>query len=142
MIKIIDSEYNLFLDDPVRPHLSAEFRTTENRKAFALMDEDGYNVRAVVCVAFTDKVATTEEELTSPGAIAMFYTVWSYKKGAGREIIFETVNWIKENLPLIERFVTLSPQTNMAYKFHTRNGAEIISVNDTSINYEYASVVE
>lgn len=142
MLKIIDSEFDLFKDDPVRPHLSAKFRTTGNRKAFALMDDDGYNVRAVVCAAFTDSVATTEKELESDGDTAMFYTVWSYNKGAGREIIFDTVKWIKKEMPNVNRFVTLSPQTNMAYRFHTRNGAEIISVNDTSINYEYASVVE
>ena len=138
MLKLIDSETDLFKDDPVRPHLSAKFRTVANRKAFALMDDDGYNVRAVVCVAFTNNVATTEDELLSAGDdIAMFYTVWSYGKGAGREIIFNAVEYIKQHMPWVERFVTLSPQTNMAYKFHTRNGAEIISVNDESINYEY-----
>lgn len=133
MITILDKNSQLFKDDPVRGQLSGEFRTTGNKKAFAL-DEN----RAVVCVAFTDEVATTVEELNSHGTkVAMFYTVWSYDKGAGRQIIFDTANWISENMPEVQRFVTLSPQTNMAYRFHTRNGAEIISVNDTSINYEY-----
>lgn len=132
MITLLDKKSNLFKDDPVRGHLSPEFRTTGNKMSFAL-DED----RAVVCVAFTDRVATTVEELNRTGdKVAMFYTVWSYDKGAGRQILEETCAWIKEN-SRVERFVTLSPQTNMAYRFHTRNGAELISVNDESINYEY-----
>lgn len=133
MIEILEANSPLFKDDPVRGQLSGEFRTTGNKKSFVL-DKN----RAVVCVAFTNEVATTIEELDNAGdQVAMFYTVWSYDKGAGREIIFETGKWISENMPNVRRFVTLSPQTNMAYRFHTRNGAEIISVNDTSINYEY-----
>lgn len=132
MLRLLDKDSPLFKDDPVRPELCGEFRTSFNRMAFSLDD------RAAVCVALTDKVAETVSDLSIGGdEVAMFYTVWSYDKGAGREIIFAVRDWLIENKPSVKRFVTLSPQTNMAFKFHTRNGAKIISVNDTSINYEY-----
>ena len=62
----------------------------------------------------------------------IFYTVWSYEKGYGRNIL-------NELLPLLqtERFVTLSPKTEMAKRFHLRNGAKLISDNETSYNFEY-----
>ena len=125
-------------DDPVRPHISPYFRITENRTTFALMDQDEYGPRAIICVAFTSDVATTEEELAEHGNnVAMFYTVWSYDRGAGREIIQQVVEWIKENSPEVTRFVTLSPKTEMAKRFHTRNGAFQLQENKDTINYEY-----
>ena len=72
--------------------------------------------------------------------IAVFYTVWSYEKGAGREIVFKTVDWIKENKPHILRFVTLSPKTKMAERFHLRNGAVLLAENKESNNFEYRNV--
>ena len=125
-------------DDPVRPHISPYFRITENRTTFALMDDDEYAPRAIICVAFTSDVFTTEKDLTEYGNnVAMFYTVWSYDRGAGREIIQQVVEWIKENSPEVTRFVTLSPKTEMARRFHTRNGAFQLQENKDSINYEY-----
>ena len=37
----------------------------------------------------------------------------------------------------LNRLVTLSPLTEMATKFHLRNNAKLISVNDTTQNFEY-----
>jgi len=37
----------------------------------------------------------------------------------------------------VKRFITLSPQTEMARRFHLRNGAVVLQVNTTSVNYEY-----
>ena len=37
----------------------------------------------------------------------------------------------------LNRLVTLSPLTDMAYKFHIKNGAKLISVNETTQNFEY-----
>ena len=125
-------------DDPVRPHLNQLFRISENRTMFGLFNEELTECRAIVCVAFTDDVATTEEELKNKGNnTAMFYTVWSYEKGAGRAIILQTVDWIKQHKTDIKRFVTLSPKTEMARKFHLRNGAFELQENKDTINYEY-----
>lgn len=125
-------------DDPVRPHLDIEWRMQDGRQVFGLEDEQGI-MKSVVCVAFTNGVAITEEDLnntTNPDT-AMFYTVWSYQKGAGRDIIFNSVDVIKRDYPHIKRFVTLSPLTEMAEKFHLRNGAVFLRKGETCQNFEY-----
>ena len=125
-------------DDPVRPHLNQLFRISENRTMFGLFNEGMTQCRAIVCVAFNSDVSITEDCLSKAGNnVATFYTVWSYEKGAGREIILQTVDWIKQNKPEIKRFVTLSPKTEMARRFHTRNGAFELQENKDTINYEY-----
>ena len=70
------------------------------------------------------------------GKIAIAYTVWSNKKGGGKLIVKEVFNKIKKSNHL-NRLVTLSPLTDMAYKFHIKNGAKLISVNETTQNFEY-----
>ena len=118
-------------DDPVRKGIDYHFRTTDGRKIFTIPD------KAVVCTAKTDKLPITMEELqrySSPDAeeFTIFYTVWSYEKGYGRLIL----NYV---LPLLntKRYVTLSPKTDMAVRFHTRNGAKMIADNPESYNFEY-----
>lgn len=140
MITLVTSDWwtGLFKDDPVRPHIPAYKRISENKKAFVLMHDDGFDARAVICAAFCSDVPVTEDDLDSEGEdIVAFYTVWSYDKGAGREIIEEAVQWVKQNKPNVKRFVTLSPQTEMAHKFHTKNGAVLLQENETTRNYEY-----
>ena len=70
------------------------------------------------------------------GQIAIAYTVWSKKKGGGKLIVKEVFKKIK-NSNHLNRLVTLSPLTEMAYKFHTRNKAKLIRVNETTQNFEY-----
>lgn len=130
-------------DDPVRPHLSAEFRTSDRNKAFALVE--GTEVLAIVCCALTFGVPTEEKDLTSKEGHEMVvspYTVWSYSKGAGREIIFNLLEFVKQEHKEMDkkywpRIVTLSPKTEMAEKFHLKNGAVLLSENDTTNNFEY-----
>ena len=140
MLEVVNSDMWLGYakDDPVRPHLSMYFRVTENRTMFVLLHPDKYEPRAIVCTALTDDIAKTEEDLTIEGDnVVMFYTVWSYDRGAGREIISNVVDWIRENKPSVKRFVTLSPMTDTAYRFHTRNGAKELQINKDTVNYEY-----
>ena len=117
-------------DDPVRD-VSYRFRTTQGRNIYTIQD------KAVVCIANTFKLPITMIELEmysqeDAKEFTIFYTVWSYEKGYGRTIL-------NELLPLLqtERFVTLSPKTEMAKRFHLRNGAKLISDNETSYNFEY-----
>ena len=70
------------------------------------------------------------------GKIAIAYTVWSTKKGGGKLIVKEVFKVIKKSNHL-NRLVTLSPLTDMARKFHLRNGAEEIQVNESTQNFEY-----
>ena len=68
--------------------------------------------------------------------IAIAYTVWSKKKGGGKLIVKEVFKKIKKSNHL-NRLVTLSPLTEMATKFHTRNGAKLLQKNETTQNFEY-----
>jgi len=77
-------------------------------------------------------------EDTTPDT-AVFYTVWSYSKGAGREIILEAAKHIKETKG-VTRFVTLSPLTQMAERFHLRNGAVLLNKGELCQNFEYENV--
>ena len=67
---------------------------------------------------------------------AVAYTVWSRKRGAGREIIHKLLEHVKNNTK-IKRVVTLSPLTPMATHFHIRNGAKLVQHNPDTQNFEY-----
>ena len=141
-------------DDPVRPHLSAEFRTTNGRQVWGLF-EDRYGMmltydkpRAIICVAFAYDAPRDEHELdiysnsyANGGPLsantAVFYTVWSYSAGAGRQIVNTLAAHILHTRSEIERWVTLSPLTDMATRFHTKNGAQLHSVHDTCQVFDY-----
>lgn len=124
-------------DDPVRPEIPAEFRVAANRFVMALVEDQ---VRAIVCVSLQNQVPTRVEELgyADPDVdTAIFYTIWSYAPGAGTELLLSAVDDIRERYPQIKRFVTLSPKTEMARKFHIRNGAVVFRENADTVNYEY-----
>ena len=125
-------------DDPVRPEIPAEFRVSNNRFVSSIVD--GEDPKAIVCVSLCDQVPASVAELTQDAlapTTAIFYTIWSYAPGAGKELLLQTVEEIKQQFPNVTRFVTLSPKSEMAKKFHLKNGAEIFRENEDSINYEY-----
>lgn len=125
-------------DDPVRPEISKEFRVSDGRVVMALVEEDKPD--AMVCVSFHDYIPHDVEGLkqtTQVPTTAVFYTIWSYKTGKGQELLIEAVKSIQKEYPSITRFVTLSPKTDMARRFHLRNGAIVFRENDNTINYEY-----
>lgn len=134
---ITDPLLDFLKDDPVRPDISREFRVTEHRFVAALVDE---KPRAIVCVSLKQNVPATVSDLagdcTQP-TTAVFYTIWSYVSGAASELLFDTVRSIQQQFPTVTRFVTLSPKTEMAHKFHMRNGARVFRENADTINYEY-----
>ena len=137
-------------EDPVRPELDNIFRTNYGRKIFGVKFKD--EIHAVMCFAFTDQIPRSVEELdlfsqdaflknvqrdpNKVGRIAIAYTVWSKKKGGGKLIVKEVYKMIKKSNHL-NRLVTLSPLTDMARKFHLRNGAVELQVNETTQNFEY-----
>ena len=145
LIKISSNYWmDLFKDDPVRPNLNPKFRLTENRVNF-LLTQDFTKPCAIVCVAFTKDIPKTEKQLEMYSINklsvnydkAIFYTIWSYSKGSGKDILFNTVFWLKKNKPEIKRYITMSPKTKMARKFHLRNGAVELQVNEETQNFEY-----
>ena len=132
-------------EDPVRPELDLEWRLSSERKIYGLKYED--NIEAIVCVAYTNEVPDTVREMDymsqvacqdgQCGKIAVAYTVWSRKRGAGREIINKVREFLTNERVATKRLVTLSPLTPMATHFHISNGAKQISINDTTQNFEY-----
>jgi hypothetical protein len=134
-----DPLIKLVNDDPVRPNIPVEFRVSNDNEIFVLLDSDNLP-EAVVCIAYKDYIPVDEAQLMYASEIpstAVFYTIWSYKPGAGRKLIRESKKHIEMNKPGIVKFVTLSPRTEMARIFHLKNGASIFRENETSINYEY-----
>ena len=80
-------------DDPVRPELDNEFRTSYGRKIYGVKYKN--EIHAIMCFAFTNKIPKTVKELDNlskdaflqsalrdqkVGQIAIAYTVWSKKK--------------------------------------------------------------
>ena len=136
-------------EDPVRPELDNDFRTGFGRKIFGVKYKG--EIYAVMCFAYTNKIPKNVEELEklstdaflqsalrdqNIGKIAVAYTVWAKKKGGGKLIVKEVFKKIKKSNHL-NRLITLSPLTDMATKFHTRNGAELIQINENTQNFEY-----
>ena len=136
-------------EDPVRPELDNDFRTSFGRKIYGVKYKN--EIHAVMCFAFTNKVPKDVVQLDkfshdaflqstqrgqSVGQIAIAYTVWSKKKGGGKLIVKEVFKKIKKSNHL-NRLVTLSPLTEMATKFHIRNGAKLLQVNESTQNFEY-----
>jgi len=130
-------------EDPVRPELSLDFRLAKGRKIFGLK----YNneIEGIICIALCPEVPFTVRELnymsqaanqdSQRGEIVVAYTVWSRKRGAGKDIINKLAEWARENH--FDRLVTLSPLTPMATHFHIRNGAKQININRDTQNFEY-----
>lgn len=126
-------------DDPVRPHIPHELRLGSNSQVFALTDDQNH-IEAIVCAKFCKGVPSSEQELLTMASdpdTAVFYTIWSYKPGAGKRLIREALKKAQSELPNVKKFVTLSPPTDMARKFHLKNGATIFRVNTDTVNYEY-----
>ena len=148
--ELVELEKCNISEDPVRPELDNTFRTNYGRKIFGVKFKD--EIHAVMCFAFTDEIPKSVEELDlfsqdaflknvqrdpdKVGRIAIAYTVWSKKKGGGKLIVKEVYKMIKKSNHL-NRLVTLSPLTKMATKFHTRNGAKLLQINETTQNFEY-----
>ena len=128
-------------EDPVRPELDLEFRTSYGRKIYGLKYED--SIEGIICVAYTNEIPQTIRELdmlsrlaNNTGTIAVAYTVWSRKRGAGRQIIEKFLDFIKDQNQ-ITQLVTLSPLTPMATHFHISNGAKLLQINSETQNFEY-----
>ena len=136
-------------EDPVRPELNNVFRRSYGRKIYGVKYKG--EIYAVMCFAYTNQIPKNVEELDkfshdaflqsaqrdqNVGQIAIAYTVWSKKKGGGKLIVKEVFKKIKKSNHL-NRLITLSPLTEMATKFHTKNGAKLLRINETTQNFEY-----
>jgi hypothetical protein len=128
----------LIKDDPVRPEIPLTDRVNVNSRMYVL--KDGDKTEAVTCVKFLNSIPEAVEDmagLVESATTAVFYTIWSYAAGAGRTLIQEAQKSIEAEFPGINTYVTLSPKTEMARRFHLKNGAGIYRENSTTINYIY-----
>ena len=136
-------------EDPVRPELDNNFRTSYGRKIYGVKYKK--EICAIMCFGYTNEIPRNVNELDlmtkdahlqstlrdqRVGKIAIAYTVWSKKKGGGKLIVKEVFKKIKKSNHL-NRLVTLSPLTDMARNFHLRNGALELQVNEETQNFEY-----
>ena len=136
-------------EDPIRPELNNDFRTSYGRKIYGVQYKN--EICAIMCFGFTNEIPRSVNELDlmtkdahlqsirrdqKVGKIAIAYTVWSKKKGGGKLIVKEVFKKIKKSNHL-NRLITLSPLTDMARNFHLRNGAIELQVNKDTQNFEY-----
>jgi hypothetical protein len=154
----VEEHLDLIKDDPVRPNLfdADEARFHGPFRVFAEVDDASEEVQAVVCVVLSAFIVTEEDDLlmlangefsmeTEDGVdvthaeptVACPYSIWSYKKGAGRQLISSLIEFVSVAYPTLDSVVTMSPKSDSALKFHTNNGAEMFSVNEDTINYLY-----
>ena len=138
----------LIADDPIRPEIPLELRVGDLESIFVETSLQGEPL-AVLCVAYRDSVPSSVSELLDHTnnnsnssqqilpSVVVFYTIWSYSSGAGRDLIGHARAWIQTHRPYITTFVTLSPQTALARRFHLRNGALELRANADTINYLY-----
>ena len=148
--------------DPV--HSLTEQRSLERRCRFDrnifFYLENGVPT-AVLCVAYIKGLTDNVDDIldiTSPVCLdanhAIFYSVFrtdeaSDVKNVGAKLIHEAATWIRDNLPQIRNFVTMSPIPNLSAhfpeppseaaileflraqgdpvaRFHLRNGAKVL----------------
>ena len=143
----VDLANEICKNDPVRPNLPLGWRVAPCWKevfylpfTYFSVSEDKYHesIDAVLCVAHLNEIPISEDELLSfsHGNISVFYSVWSNRKGQGRQIIFDTMDLLKGQHSN-NRYVTMSPKTEMAMKFHLSNGAVLLRENEETNNFEY-----
>ena len=135
---LTDPLVKIIKDDPVRPHIPLEQRI--NDAAEILLLKAGEEVLAATCMSFLKDIPEDEadlQELKGTTNTAVFYTIWSYQPGAGQALIKQAAEWLLQDYKDIKHIVTLSPQTEMAKRFHHKNGAKTLRTNKTSVNYEY-----
>jgi hypothetical protein len=135
---ITDPLTRVIKDDPVRPHIPLEQRI--NDAAEILLLKAGEEILAATCLQWLTEIPKNEEDLKTVSKsknVAVFYTIWSYSPGAGAALIRQAADWILKEHSEVNDIVTLSPQTEMAKRFHLKNGALVHQTNETSVNYRY-----
>ena len=136
--ELTDPLVNIIKDDPVRPHIPLEQRI--NDAAEILILRAGEEVLAATCMQWLKDIPASEQDLVDfakDKRVAVFYTIWSYSPGAGANLLKQAADWLKTEFKDLQSIVTLSPQTDMARKFHMKNGATVHKTNETSVNYKY-----
>ena len=134
-----DKFLSFIADDPVRPEIPVGYRVENNRFIATLVEDE--RPLSMVCISLHDFVPRNVGDLdrtSSEPTTVVFYSIWSYRAGAGQALLRSALATIKERHPTVSTFVTLSPKTEMARRFHLKNGAVVLSENETTVNYDYS----
>ena len=118
--ELVELETCNIKEDPIRPELDIEFRTSYGRKIFGVKYKK--EICAIMCFGFTNEVPKTIEEFDlmtkdaylqstswrneNVGKIAIAYTVWSKKKGGGKLIVKEVFKKSSRNTRISDRKAT------------------------------------
>jgi len=127
---------SILRDDPVRPKISPQRKVSPFSRVYMWLEEQ--RIGAVVCCSYRHNIPKTERELlqvenyNQDGMKVILYSIWSYEKGCGQKLVQAVLARYRE-----DRVITMSPKTDMARDFHLRNGAKVLQVNKTTVNYEY-----
>ena len=149
----------LIEDDPVRKALFKDnrIRFDDPFAVYAEINEETGEIAAVVCVVVckfipqdeyqlrliasgsTQELEDTLEEVSEGelGTVVCPYTIWSYQRGHGRNLINNLLEAVPVMYPEADALITMSPHTRTALKFHVRNGAVMIDRGEGAVNYEY-----
>lgn len=138
---ITDRLLEFIKDDPVRPEIPTEFRVDQNRLVAALVENE--RPASMVCISLHDFIPCSVDDLNrtvEQPTTAVFYTIWSYNPGSGAQLLRTVLPELKNRYPTINTFVTLSPKTELARRFHLKNGAVVFRENLDTVNYQYNSI--
>jgi hypothetical protein len=123
-------------DDPVRPNISPKCKVSPFGRVYMWLEYK--KIGAVVCCSYRFNIPKTERELlqvenyNQDGMKVILFSIWSYEKGCGQKLVQSILARYRE-----DRVITMSPKTEMARQFHLKNGAKVLQVNRTTVNYEY-----
>ena len=135
----LDSSNKVLTQDPIHPHIGKSFRTTDNRMAL------GYEINNIVavvsCVALTKGIATKMNDIAivseSPDTV-MFWTVYKTREAhmvsdlpqqVGAKALMKMVDHVRQRMPHIKQFATLSPIPTLSSKFQ-EEPEDIASINE------------
>jgi hypothetical protein len=138
---ITDRLLEFIKDDPVRPEIPPEFRVDQNRLVAALVENE--RPASMVCISLHDFIPCSVDDLNrtcDEPTTVVFYTIWSYNPGSGAQLLRTVLPELKNRYPTINTFVTLSPKTELARRFHLKNGAVVFRENLDTVNYQYNSI--
>lgn len=122
--------YQYIFQDPVHNITDARTllrRCRYDRNIFFKLENDV--PIAVLCVAYTgglpdniDEILDNESPVSERASHAIFYSVFrtdvpTEQKNVGAVLIREAATWLRENMPQIRNFVTMSPIPNLSAHF-------------------------
>ena len=149
-------------EDPVRPNIPYHWRVAGLCREIyylklpdwvwlkqSLSTNESIHAGSVICAAYLQDIPINEDELMTiryGQSYAIFYSFWSNKKGQGKILIQQVIQYLQNKYKHTEfkgmRYITMSPKTQMAMDFHIKNGAKLLYENPLTYNFEYRKTIK